>query len=301
MGKNKKDNSLLPLLAVGGALLLMGGSSKKSKSGGNTINQQLQTGNDTSETDNDAGGLLEDLKDNQFEVNNGVSSPTSQDIIPYIVPSSFVVKKTPEKYYYFERPDSTNYDYEVKRYTSIARISFLICIQVPETSLGSLKIEDVFFDDIQIVRYINDLQQKWYSVGEYQLEKLANQFKGKYVYTGNNLFEISFEIGGVSDLYMQDYSYEAISIGFNIKYEETRIAHWRMLSAWNIKEDTLTNEGVYLGTNTRFGIVRDANSKPRDQRGLFSEWWNIYVQNGYNTNITQISSGYPDYYLGYKD
>lgn len=303
MGKNKKDNSLLPILAVGCGLLLMGGS-KKNKTGNNTINQQLQTGNNTSDTDsnNEAGGLLEELKDNQFEVNNGVASPMSSDIVPYIVPASFVVKKTPENYYYFERPDSSNYDLEVKRYTSVARISFLMCIQLPETSMGSLKIEDVFFDDIQIVRYINDQQQRWYQLkDQQQLKKLASQFKGKEVYTGNNLFEISFEIGGVEDLNMQNYSYEAVSIGINIKYEETRMAHWRMLSAWNIMEDTLTNDDDYLGTNTRFGIVRNADSKPRDQRGLFSEWWNVYVQSGYDTTITKISSSYTDYFLGYKD
>lgn len=296
MGK-KKDTNILPILAVGGALLLMGGSKKK-----NTVIVVQQPVTDNVPAADP--GLLEDLKDNQFETNNGITSPTSSDIIPYIVPASFVVKKISNKYYYFDHPDSQNYDYQVKQYATVARISFLICIQVPPTSSGSLKIEDVFFEDIQIVRYINDQKQKWYKLNDpQQLKKLGEQFKGQEAYTGNNLFEISFDfIPDLTDdeLNFANYSFEAVSVGMNIKYEETRLAHWRMLSAWNIMEDTRINEGVALGTNTRFGIVRNADSKPRDERGLFSEWWNYYVQSGYDTTIRKISASATDYYLGNK-
>ena len=289
MGKNNKKNngSLLPLLAVGGLILLSGG--KKNKN--NTTTPPPAT---DASTVNNSGGITEQLVDNHFETVNDVTTITASDIVPYIVPASFVVKKIEDGYYYFDHPDSANYDYEVKTYIDIPRFSFLICINVPATSLGSLKIENVYFSDIQLVRYINDEKQSWYKVSQFTLDKLAEKFRGLEVYTGNNLFEISFECIPDTSEYSQEkkmasWSYEAVSIGFNIKYEETRLSHWRMFSAWNIKEDTLINEGSALGTNTRFGVVRDANSKPRDERGLFSEWWNFYVQSGYNTNIRKIS------------
>lgn len=298
MGKNNKKNnsSLLPLLAVGGLILLSGG--KKNKK--NTTTPPPAT---DASTVNNSGGITEQLVDNHFETVNDVTTITASDIVPYIVPSSFVVQKISDKYYYFDHPDSTNYDYEEKRYLTVPKFSFLICINVPATSFGSLKIENVYFDDLQFVRYINDQKQKWYKADRYILDKLAEQFKGLEVYTGNNLFEISFVYAPnltSEEMNMSNYSFEAVSIGLNIKYEETRLQHWRMLSAWNIKEDTLINDGSALGTNTRFGVVRDANSKPRDQRGLFSEWWNFYVQSGYNTTIRKISASPSDYYLGNK-
>ena len=299
MGKNNKKNnsSLLPLLAVGG-LILLSGSGKKNKN--NTTTPPPAT---DASTVNNSGGITEQLVDNHFETVNDVTTITASDIVPYIVPASFVVKKVSDEYYYIDHPDSANFDYEVKKYLTVPNFSFLICINVPATSFGSLQIEDVYFDDIQLVRYINDQQQKWYQVDRGTLNKLSEQFKGLEVYTGNNLFEISFDYAPdltADQMKMATYSFEAVSIGLNIKYEETRLQHWRMLSAWNIKEDTLINEGSVLGTNTRFGIVRDANSTARDKRGLFSEWWDFYVQSGYNTTIRKISAHPVSYYLGNK-
>lgn len=292
MGKNNKKNnsSLLPLLAVGGLILLSGG--KKNKN--NTTTPPPAT---DASTVNNSGGITEQLVDNHFETVNDVTTITASDIVPYIVPASFVVQRIKNGAYYLDHPNSGDYDITEKVYYDVPRFSFLICINVPQTSFGSLMIEDVSFSDIQLVRYINDEKQSWHKVPQSITDNLAKQFKGLQVYTGNNLFELSFKwdnVGGTSeyDLYNQNminWSFEAISIGLNIKYEETRLQHWRMLSAWNIKEDTLINDGSALGTNTRFGIVRDVNSKPRDERGLYSEWWNFFVQSGPYTNIRKIS------------
>lgn len=290
MGKNNKKNnsSLLPLLAVGGLILLSGG--KKNKK--NTTTPPPAT---DASTVNNSGGITEQLVDNHFEIVNDVATITASDVVPYIVPASFVVQRITDGGYviYQENEDVA----AEKKYIDVPRFSFLICINVPQTSLGSLKIENVSFSDIQLVRYINDEKQSWHEVPKSITDNLAKQFKGLQVYTGNNLFELSFTWNNVYtyDPYslrndnMLNWSFEAISIGLNIKYEETRLQHWRMFSAWNIKEDTLINDGPALGTNTRFGIVRNVNSKPRDARGLYSEWWNFFVQSGPHTNIRKIS------------
>lgn len=285
--KNKGNNNLLPLLAVGGALLLLGGKKTSKKyTGGQQPGQ------------NNTGDLVDDLEGHEFETNNGVTSPTGTDIIPFIVPSSFVVKKVTDKVYYYKEIQQSNGTTKLeKTYIPVAQISFLMCIYCPTTSLGGLTIEECFFNDLKIVQYINDQQQKWFNLADdvrnkAQLNILQSLMVGKSVQTGYNLFDISFywlqDLNNPVSMY--DYTFEAVSVGMSIKYEETRLCSWRCFSAWDIKEDTLKNDGAILQTDTRFGVVRNAESKPRDQRGLFSEWWAEYLQNGYNTNIYPIES-----------
>ena len=290
MAENKKSG--LSIL-LGGLLAFFALTSmKKDNKGSNTGTQTQQTGNNTG-----SDQFLNELPEN-FTENNGVASPIASQIIPFIVPSSFVIEVVKNKYYVQDYDSNGN---EIKTYYNGTKISFLLCIHVPNTSLGSLQIEDVEIKDLQFVKYINDQQQEWinpFATPEYsnELKTLANQLKGKTVNTGYNLFEIVVEFGPYrmyDALTIQSWataSYEAISMGLNIKYSETRLAHWRLLSAWNIQEDELINGADSLGTNTRFGVVRNYQSKPRAGRGLFSEWWAEYLANGYNTNITKISA-----------
>lgn len=286
MVEKRNKNNILPIVAVGAGLFLLLSSKKKNVT--NTPNSSNQN--------TDSGNIVEDLNDYQFEENNGVTSVVGSDVIPFIVPSSFVIEKISDKFYYEEikNPRPINYVPEKKYYT-IAKISFLMAIYVPKTSLGGLSIEDVFFDDIQAVQYIDDLTQKFWNVcDKSQLQQLGAKMVGKEVKSGFNLFEISFyyypDLNDQESVNFPNYDFEALTIGFRIKYEETRLCNWRCLSAWNIKEDNVINDGSALGTNTRFGVVRNAESKPRDQRGLFSEWWADYVQSGYNTNIEKIDT-----------
>lgn len=286
--KNKGNNNLLPLLAVGGALLLLGGKKSSNKYTG--VQQPGQ---------NNTGDLVDDLQGYEFDTNNGITSPVGTDIIPFIVPSSFVVKKVTDKVYYDKLIQEANGKQHFEKiYVPVAKISFLMCIYCPTTSLGGLTIEECFFNDIQIVQYINDQQQRWWNLADEknkkQLFELGVLMIGKSVQTGYNLFDISFywlpDLSDPDSMNMYDYTFEAVSLSMSIKYEETRLCSWRCLSAWDIKEDTLKNDGAILETDTRFGVVRNAESKPRDQRGLFSEWWAEYLQNGYNTNIYPIES-----------
>ena len=297
MAKNKKNSSLgLGLAALLGLFAL---------SSGNKTKKTTTTKPAPQDEDNNIF-TGENQPPTEFSENNGVTSVVASDIVPFIVPSSFVI--TPVK----------NKLHTEGQYTESAKINFLLCIHVPTTSIGTLQIEEVDIKDIQLVRYIDDLHQEWINpfandlfgfvktaneiLYVNQLKKLSEAFKGKEVSTGYNLFEVEFII---SPYYYSDdkikeevskwlyYQYEAISIGLNIKYEETRLAHWRLLSAWNITKDELINTGDSFGTNTRFGVVRDYTSKPRDQRGLFSEWWSEYLSAGYNTNISKIEPEIP--------
>ena len=300
--KRKKDNNIVPIIAAGAGLLFLL-SSSKSKRNNYTTNNNTGTNQQTDESN-----IVDQLSDYTFDQNNGVTSPVGTDIIPFVVPSSFVIEPIKNKFYRYGYTDQNTPNLKDKIYIDVAKISFLLCIYCPPTSLGSLRIEVVFFDDIQIVQYLDDQPHKWFNLAKLgtnnaiQLKEIANQMNGLDVKSGYNLFDISFYCypnNGIPDD-LVNYSFEAISIGLNIKYEETRLCSWRCLSAWNIKEDTLINEGSSLGTNTRFGVVRNKDSKPRDQRGLFSEWWANYVQSGYNTQITNISS-IPVYNLGMEE
>ena len=271
-------------MAAGAGLLFLL-SSKSTKKNNTIINQQQQQPADYT-------NLVDQIEDNQFEENNGVTSPTGSDVIPFIVPSSFVIEPISDKFYYLDANDRNFGD---RHYVTVAKISFLLAIYVPPTSLGGLSIEEVFIDDIQAVQYIDDLTQKFWNVcNQIQRLEIAQKMVGKEVNSGFNLFEIEFyyypDINDQASIDFPNYDFEALSMGFKIKYEETRLNSWRCLSAWNIKEDNVINEGSALGTNTRFGVIRNKDSKPREQRGLFSEWWADYVQSGYNTNIVKIET-----------
>lgn len=285
MAENKKNT--LPLLGAGALVLLALSSKNKKKSTTNNALQNHNTGSDE---------FLNELPDN-FSGDNGVVSPIASEVVPFIVPSSFVIEVVKNKFYYM---DYSNSDAPQKIYLNGAKVSFLLCIHVPNTAIGSLQIEDVELSDLQLVRYISDQQQEWINplgsvLYKSQLQAIAKKMKGLIVSSGYNIFDIEFmfSVWDLSNKAKQNTypmaDYEAVSMGLNIKYSETRLAHWRLLSAWNIKEDELINTGDSLGTNTRFGVTRNYESKPRADRGLFSEWWSEYLANGYNTNITKIS------------
>lgn len=283
-----------------GAVGLFAMSDSKSKRNGKTIKTPGQN------NQNGGGNMSDDFINTlPNEALFTGKTITAADIVPWIVPSSFEIKP----YKIIKKGDP---EYNVQDITlNGARIKFLIAIYLPETALG-LNIETFEIEDFALIRYKTDLEQEFIrpyadvnsSNYVHTIKPIEQQFTGKHIHNGFNLFEIvMYFLPWSSNYYLSQNNYpyanyEGLSIGLNIKYQETRLQHWRMLSAWNIKEDRLkiTQEGIY-GTDTRFGVIRNYESKPRADRGLFSEWWAEYVAKGYNTDITTISGGT----LGLKD
>lgn len=286
MVEKKNNKSGMPLIFGGLALLALAGGSKKRKKTTTTNNQQQNGG----------GNMQDDFINTLPDIAQFQGTVTGQDIVPWIVPSSFEIKA----YKHIEKGDP-EWNVEDQQY-NIARVKFLMAIYCPHTALGSgLQIENFEITDLQFVRWISDQQQEWIRPFENKnttnysgIQKIETEFKGKIIHDGFNLFEIQVDFMpwiSTQRLIQNNYvfyDYEAISMGINVKYQETRLNHWRLLSAWNIKEDTLFNEGDAFGTNTRFGVVRNYKSKPRAERGLFGEWWAEYVSKGYDTEIIPI-------------
>lgn len=287
MVEKKNNKSGMPLIFGGLALLALAGGSKKRKKTTTTNNQQQNGG----------GNMQDDFINTLPDQAQFQGTVTGQDIVPWIVPSSFEIKP----FTYIEKGDP-EYNVEDTKY-NVARVRFLMAIYCPHTALGSgLQIESFEISDLQFVRWISDQEQEWIRPFEnknsnnyvYGIKPIENEFKGKFIHDGFNLFEIEvYFMPWISTQLLQQNKYayadyEAISMGINVKYQETRLNHWRLLSAWNIKADTLINEGDAFGTNTRFGVVRNYQSKPRAERGLFGEWWAEYVSKGYDTEITPI-------------
>ncbi len=279
--KNKKNNSSVLPIILGGGLLYALSSRKNNK-------VEITPNNDNYREVLKNFSELSELE--LFKSNNGVSNVTSNVIVPFYVPSSFQIKSIPNM---FQLESGEGYK-------NGSQISFQIGIYVPETALGYVTIEQAEIENFKLIVYLDNNHNSYINFTtdlddngkNLYSENILSSIIGERLYTGFNYFTVNINLGMYFDsgiypldvfreiLPLNQYEYEGIYFNLKLKVSDCSVANWTVASSWNYPTNnfdlTMYYNRLMFGYN--YGTIYGINENER------------LARNGYQMQIQLMES-----------